>query len=80
MTDDTWALIGLVMKHMRRLEFLRCTDYYAPEGHGCKTSDFIRNIDIPSLKRLEIQGLAKSAGPPITEKVIQSSRGLQCLF
>lgn len=73
---ETWALIGLVMRHMRLLEFLCCTDYYASEGHGCKTSDFIRNIDIPSLKRLEIEGLAKRAAPPIIEKVIQFSNAL----
>lgn len=70
---ETWALIGLVTRHMRRLEFLHCTDYYTSEGHGCKTSDFIQYIDIPSLKGLEIGGLAKSAGPPITEKVVQFS-------
>jgi hypothetical protein len=61
---------------MRLLEFLCCTDYYASKGHGCKTSDFIENIDIPSLKRLEVEGLAKSAGPLITEKVIQFSNAL----
>lgn len=63
---DMWALIGLVNRHMRNLELLRCMDRW---GHDCRGSDLISNIDIPSLKRLDIRFLARSIKPPAPNKV-----------
>lgn len=64
---DMWVLIGLVNRHMRNLELLRCMDRW---GHDCRGSDLISNIDIPSLKTLDIDHLARSSVPPDLNKVI----------
>jgi hypothetical protein len=66
---DMWALIRLVNRNMRNLELLRCMDRW---GHDCRGSDLISNIDIPSLKKLDIQHLAKSSMPPDLKKVNSS--------
>jgi hypothetical protein len=66
---DMWAWIRLAARCMRRLEVLRCRH---SSGGNCKGRDFIEYIDIPSLKKLKILSLfnEKSAGPPISSKVI----------
>lgn len=63
---DLWALMGLVNRYMGNLELLRCNDHW---GHGCRGSDLISNIDIPSLNKLQIWGLSRSSIPPTPTKV-----------
>lgn len=69
----------LVVRHMKRLRVLRCHDTWMHGvSPGCKGNDFIREINIPTLKRLELIGLGKSTGPPPPNKVLLLTSLLLC--
>lgn len=65
-SHDMWILIGLVNRHMRSLELLRCFDQ--PNG-GCEGYDLVSNINIPSLKTLQVVRLGRSTKPLGADKV-----------
>jgi hypothetical protein len=50
---DMWALVRVISRHMRRLEVLRCRDHWSD---GFRGNNFIQNINIPSLKKIEDWG------------------------
>lgn len=62
-------LLKLVARRMRRLEVLHCKDVNRRDLGGCNGADFMRDIDIPSLKRLELFRLGRSEEPPSSDKV-----------
>lgn len=65
---DLLDLLKLVARRMRGLEILHCYDTSYGRGVGCKGANFMRDIDIPSLKSLSLFGLGRS-GDPCSNKV-----------
>lgn len=64
--QSLWGLIRLVNHHMKNLELLRFMNQW---GRICHGDDLILNIDIPSLKELQVMGLVRSTGSAVPNKV-----------
>lgn len=63
------GLLKLIARRMRQLEVLRCSNTSHEWGVGYNGANFMRDVDIPSLKSLSLFGLGRSNEPPCSDKV-----------
>jgi hypothetical protein len=68
-TYNMMDLMRLIAQQLGRLEVLHCLDKLPGLNVGCKGSEFVREVNIPSLKKLELPGIGQSAGTPSPNKV-----------
>lgn len=62
-------LMKVIARHLDRLVVLRCLDPVSGVFSNRDGSEFIREVELPSLERLELYGFVQSAGTPHPNKV-----------